>query len=155
MCGVTAMTIVKVDRIYRRNLFGVYILTILVGVALVKWVAPVVLCYVSNLPNKERVETLEILKHLALLLFIPPALYLIHVGKMVCTYKAMPYPGMRVIHDTKVVTGKQAIWRGRSMIALGVVLIVMVVGSIAATHLITLRFKHHPLFRAVFYGNAV
>lgn len=149
------MEMVKVDRIYRRNLFGAYILAIVVGVALVKWVAPVAIGYVSNLPNKERVETLEILKHVALLFFIPPALYLIHIGKTVCRYKSMPYPGMRVIHDTKVVTGKKALWRGRSMILLGVVLIAMVVGSIVATHVITLRFKQHPLFRAVFYGNAV
>jgi hypothetical protein len=144
--------IVKTDKKYRRNLFIAYLIGIAVIVAFWRWGIPPLSHYIRELPNKERTETLEILGHAVLLIFIPAAIYLIVIGRKVCTHQAMPYPGMRVIHDTVVVRGKSALFRGRSMIVLGTMMIVLVIFSIIATHNIMLRFKHHPLFREIFYG---
>ena len=101
---------------------------------------------------KATVETIEICCHLFLLLFIPPALYLITIGRRICTHKAVPYPGMKVIRDTVIIRGKKAVFRGKSLIVLGTVLVVLVGTSMVATHFILVRFKQHPLFRPVFYG---
>ncbi len=139
--------IVKTDKRYRRKLFTAYLIAIFFGVVFWKWGFPLISGYIDSLPNKERIETLEIIEHTALLLFIPAALYLIVIGRRVCRHQAMPYPGMSVIHDTVIVRGKKALLRGRSMVVLGVVLILMVISSIIATHIIMLHFKQHPLFR--------
>ena len=147
--------IVKVDKRYRRNLFSAYLLIIVSAIIFWNFGWPALFLYVDNLPNKQRVETVETLEHLVMLLFIPAALYLVMVGRKVCRFQAMPYPGMRVIHDTVIVRGKKAVFRGRSLIVLGVVMIVMAVASMIINHHLTLRFKNHPLFRPVFYGTEV
>lgn len=147
--------IVKADNHYRKILFTAYLLTLLIGAAFWKWILPLVLHHLSSLPNKERFEATEAFSHTVLLLFVPAALYVISIGRKVCRYKAMPYPGMRVIHDTVVITDKKALFRGKCMIVLGTTMIVLVVISIVSTHCINLRFKHHPLFHSVFYGSAV
>jgi hypothetical protein len=147
--------IVKTDKRYRRRLFTAYLIAIFFGVVFWKWGFPLISDYIVSLPNKARIETMEIVEHAVLLLFIPAALYLIVIGRRVCKHQAMPYPGMRVIHDTVIVRGKKALLRGRSMMVLGVVLIVMVISSMIATHLVMLHFKQHPLFRSVFYGTEV
>ena len=147
--------IVEVDRCYRRNLFLAYLAVILFVLVLWRWGKPLLVSHIVSLPNKERIEFIERAEQLLLLLFIPAAIYLIAVGRKVCRFQAMPYPGMRVIRDTVIVRGKKALFRGRAMIILGTVMIVLVAASMIATHLILLKFKRHPLFRPVFYGSEV
>jgi len=147
--------IVKADALYRKKLFTVYLVMLLLGVVIWKWGVPALLHQLSTLPNREHIEVREIISHSVLVLFIPAAIYLISIGRKVCKYRAMPYPGMRVIRDTVVVTNEKALFRGRSMIVLGTAMIIIVVISMISTHFITLRFKHHPLIRSVFYGSAV
>ena len=147
--------VVKTDKRYRRNLFTAYIFFIVLGAIMVKWGIPLYTTYIARLPIKARVETIELTIHAVLLLFIPAAVYLIIIGRNVCVFRAMPYPGMKVIHDTVVVTGKNALLRGWSMIVLGAVMIVMVIVSSIVTHSIIVHLKHYPLLRPVFYGVGV
>ncbi|MBN1575330.1 MAG: hypothetical protein JW913_02180 [Chitinispirillaceae bacterium] len=147
--------IVKTDKRYRRNLFLAYLTALLCGVAFLSWGRPALVSYINNLPAKEHIETIELVEHLFLILFIPAAIYLIAVGRKVCRFRAMPYPGMGVIRDTVIVRGEKALRRGRSMMVLGIAMIAIVIASMLATHVITLRFKHHPLFRPIFYGPEV
>ena len=147
--------IVKTDRRYRRNLLLAYLTAILLVVALWKWGKPQLVTYIVSLPHKERIEVVETAAHLFLLLFIPAAIYVIVVGRRVCRYQTMPYPGMRVIRDTKIIRGRGALLRGRSMVVLGTVMIIAVFASMIATHFVVLRFKQHPIFRSVFYGTEV
>lgn len=147
--------IVRTDKRYRRILFISYLMAILIGVAFWKWGRPHFITYVISLPHKERIEVMEKAEHFFLLLFIPAAIYLIVVGRRICRYKAMPYPGMHVIRDTVIIRGKGALIRGQSMVVLGTVMIVLVIVSMVATHCIMLRFKHHPFFRPIFYSTEV
>ena len=147
--------VVKTDRRYRRNLFTAYIILIVIGVILARWGIPAFRAYLDRLPIKARVETIETTLLVILALFIPAAIYLIVIGRKVCAFDAMPYPGMKVIHDTVVVTGKRAQLRGWSMVVLGVIMILMVIASGIATHTILLRMKHSPFIRPIFYGNGV
>ena len=147
--------IVKTDKCYRRTLFLAYLAVIIIGIAFWKWGRPHFIDYIISLPHKERIEVMETVEILFLLLFVPAAVYLIVVGRRVCRYQAMPYPGMRVIRDTVIIRGKGALLRGRSMIVLGTVMIVLVITSMVATHFIILRLKQHPLFRPVFSREKV
>lgn len=144
--------IIQADKDYRRKLLLSYLTAILIGIIMwIFFISPLIII-LENLPNKERVETKETIVHLFLFSFIPVAIYVIVIGCRVCKYKAMPYPGMKVIRDTVVVTGKKAIFQGRSLIILGIAGIVLTISSMIANHLIILRFKQNPLFRSVFYG---
>lgn len=127
----------------------------MLGVVFFKLGVPSFMRYLEQLPVKARVEAIERTVHVVLLLFIPAAIYLIIVGRKVCRSGAMPYPGMKVIHDTLVVTGRRAQMRGWSMIVLGGVMIVMVLASSIITHRIILRMKQHPLLSPIFYGTVV
>jgi 4-amino-4-deoxy-L-arabinose transferase-like glycosyltransferase len=147
--------IVKADRNYRRKLFSGYLIVIILGILIWNFIRPPFLNILDNLPNKERVEIKEIIAHLFLLSFIPMAIYLITIGRRICRYNAMPYPGMKVIRDTVVVTGKKAIFRGKSLIILGIVVIILLITSMITTHVIILRFKQAPLFSPVFYGRSI
>ena len=152
---MTEREVVKTDKRYRRNLFTVYILLIVLGTVLVKWGIPLFTGYIMRLPVKSRIEAIELTIHAVLLLFIPAAIYLMVIGRKVCVHKAMPYPGMKVIHDTTVVRGKNALIRGWSMVLLGGIMIIMVLISSIITHNIIARVKHHPLFSPIFYGVEV
>jgi hypothetical protein len=145
--------LIKADKEYRRNLFLSYLILIIAGILFWYFILPTLISRVENLPNKEHVETMEILSHLFLLLFIPVAIYIIVIGRRMCRHKAVPYPGMKVIRDTVLITGQKATIRGRRLIILGTITIVLTILSIIRTHFITLRFKQHPLFRSYFYQN--
>lgn len=147
--------IIKTDKRYRRNLFTAYLILIVIGVVVVKWGIPAFRWYLVALPPKPMVETVETFIHIVLMLFIPAAAYLIFVGRKICIFKAMPYPGMKVIHDTVVVTGKKALVRGWSLMILGAIMILMVIVSIIITHQIILRLKNAPIIRPIFYGTEV
>ncbi|NLD93928.1 MAG: hypothetical protein GX639_14825 [Fibrobacter sp.] len=142
--------IIKADRNYRRKLFSGYLIVIILGILAWNFICPPLLNILDNLPNKERVEVKEIIAHLFLFSFIPVAIYLIAIGRKICKYNAMPYPGMKVIRDTVVVTGKKANFRGKTLIILGIVVIILLITSMIATHSIILRFKHSKFFSPFF-----
>ncbi len=147
--------VIKTDKRYRRILFTVYLILIVIGVVVVKWGVPAFRSYLEQLPPKSLVETVETTIHFFMMLFIPAAAYLIYVGRKICIFKAMPYPGMRVLHDTVVVTGKKALLRGWSLMVLGAIMILMVITSSIVTHQIILRLKNTPIIRPIFYGTEV
>ena len=147
--------VIKTDKRYRRNLFTVYLILIAVGVAVVKWGIPAFRSYLMELPPKSLVETVEATIHIFLMLFIPAAAYLIFIGRKICIFKAMPYPGMKVIHDTVVVTGKKALLRGWSLMVLGAIMILMVIASSIVTHRIIVHMKNVPILKPIFYGTEV
>jgi hypothetical protein len=147
--------IVRVDKRYRRNLFSAYLVIIISALIVWNFGRPPLVLYVNNLPNKQRIETIETVEHIIMLLFIPAALYLVNIGRKVCRFKAFPYPGMRVIRDTVIIRGRKALFRGRSMIVLGAIMIVMVIASMIINHYLTLHFKNNPLIRPFFYGTEV
>jgi hypothetical protein len=51
--------------------------------------------------------------------FIAPASYLILIGRKIKRFAQFPFPGMKVMRDTKVISGKQAIARGNMLIYFG------------------------------------
>ncbi len=142
--------IVKTDRNYRRKLFTGYLIVLITGILIWNFIRPPFLNFIENLPNKERVEIKELIVHLFLFSFIPVAIYLITVGRKICKYNAIPYPGMKVIRDTVVITGRKAKHQGKGLIILGIAVIILLITSMISTHLIILRFKHSKLYRPFF-----
>ena len=147
--------LIKTDKAYRRKILNIYLTAVAFIIAFWRWILPVIVSRVLSLPNKERVEVLELIAHTLLLLFFPAALYCILTGRKICKYEAMPFPGMKVIRDTVVIRGKKALFRGRCMVALGTAMIIIAIASMFVTHTIILQFKQHPLFRPVFYQSGI
>jgi hypothetical protein len=147
--------IVKTDKRYRRNLFIAYAVLIAAGVLFWNLARPALFHYVNGLPARQFTETVETIQHFVMLLFIPAAIYLIVVGRKIWRHQALPYPGMRVIHDSIVIRGKRAVRRGKLLVGLGTLMIALAIASMIANHYIILKFKHHPLISPIFYGTNV
>ena len=150
---MTDLRIIKADKKYRKNLLNVYLIFISSIIALCYWGLPVVKEFVLELPVKQKVETLELIGHIVLLLFIPPAIYLIYIGRKIRHSSLLPFPGMKVIRDTRVIQGKKAVFRGNLLMVLGIIMIVTAVLSMTRTHLILVQFKQSPYIKPFFYRS--
>ena len=147
---MTETQIIKADKKYRKNLFNVYLISISLLIVFWYWGIPLIREFLQALPVKQRVETLEAIGHILLLLFFPPAIYLIYIGYKIRQSSLLPFPGMRVIRDTKVIKGKKAVLRGNVLVILGVIMIVTALISMTTTHLILVQFKQNPIIRPFF-----
>ena len=147
---MTEIQIIKADKKYRKNLFNVYLISISLLIVFWHWGIPVIREFIQALPVKQRVETLETIGHVLLLLFFPPAIYLIYIGRKIRQSSLLPFPGMRVIRDTKVIKGRKAMLRGNILIVLGIVMIITALLSMTTTHLILVQFKQNPFIRPFF-----
>jgi hypothetical protein len=87
----------------------------------------------------------EIAVVLFLLLFIIPAIVLIRIGTKTVHSKRFPYPGMKVIHDAVVVTGRNAVFRGRALLILGYISIGMALLGSIAMHIMFIYIRSSPI----------
>jgi hypothetical protein len=136
--------IAKADSAYRRRLFTVYALILVT----VYFGVPIVWRYFINyLMMANGTDTLRAAESAGIgfmLFFIGPALYLIAVGRRAASEERWPHTGMKVIYDTVIQQGPEAVARGRRLIWLGVVCIFIVLGGSAVTHFIFYKFKTDP-----------
>jgi hypothetical protein len=140
--------IVTADKRYRTRLFVAYGAG-LCTVALLLWLGlPRFVRHLNTLPVLAFINVAEICVVAFLLAFVVPAGFLIHTGRKVLHYKEMPYPGMRVIRDTKVVRGKKAMLRGRLLLILGIAAICIAVAGIVRSHYYFEKFRHFSPFHA-------
>jgi hypothetical protein len=140
--------IIKTDKPYRKKLFTTYAIAIIVLVLFFWLVLPQCKAHLYTLPIMDFLLTTEIAVIIFLLLFIAPAVYLIRFGQKVLAHNQFPYPGQKVIHDTKVVTGKKAVSFGRMLIFLGILSLFMSVTGIVVSHVYFEKFRHFDPFHA-------
>jgi hypothetical protein len=149
--------IFKADRRFRKKLFTVYAACILI-LGLFVWLClPLLIKYLNACAIPKFLNLMEICVLAFLLFFIGPALFLINTGRKILLYKQVPYPGMKVIRDTKILSGKKAIFRGRLLVILGIFSIIMaIIGSIGS-HYYFEKFRHfnpfHSTVREAIVGN--
>jgi|WetSurMetagenome_2_1015567.scaffolds.fasta_scaffold00046_11 hypothetical protein len=140
--------IVKLDKPYRRRLFTAYLLCLAaVGIALYLGL-PAYFTYIksANFQDSLTVSELSIIGLLVPL--VGPSFYLMATGRRIIRSKRMPYPGQKVIHDTRVVEGKKAVVRGRILFYLGVACIVLVAAGIGRSVYLIEKFRHFNPFKA-------
>lgn len=76
----------------------------------------------------------EFILILLLLLFIGPSIYLIYIGRQIKRSGEFPFPGMKVIRDTKVIVGEKALNRGRMFTILGYSSIILSISGSIRIH---------------------
>jgi hypothetical protein len=138
----------KADIPYRKRLFTMYALSFIAVMCFVVIGIPKLIHHLKGLDYQGLFNTLEIITTLFLFSFIAPGIYCIVVGNRILHSKRMPYPGQKVIVDTKILNGKKAILRGRLLLWLGIVSICLTVFGEIRSHVIFEKFRHLDPFAA-------
>jgi hypothetical protein len=134
--------IIKVDKQYRKKLFIAYILCIVaISLGLGLGLRPFI-NYLDHLNYAPLMNVSEACVMLVLLCIIGPSCFLIYVGRRIIVSQRMPYPGQKVIHDTKLLEGKKAVLRGRMLLYLGIAAIVISLAGAARSHYIFEKMRH-------------
>jgi hypothetical protein len=141
--------IVKADKRYRTRLFSAYgicivVLSLAIGFGLPPMLAFLRKCNFVTLMNVSEIGTIGFL-----IFFMGPACYLIYIGRKIILFKRVPYPGQKVIHDSKVITGKKAVLIGRILLTLGIGTICIVVAGAARSFYLFERFRHFNPFKGI------
>ncbi|HMD67882.1 MAG TPA: hypothetical protein VKF42_03320 [Chitinivibrionales bacterium] len=139
--------IVKTDKQFRTRLFTMYLVCLAaIGLAIGFGIRPY-LSYMGRVHFQELMTASEISIICLLVPLIGPSIYLIVVGRRIIRSKRMPYPGQKVIHDTKVIDGSRAIRRGRTLLWLGIVCIFFVVIGVGRSVYLIEKFRHINPFK--------
>ena len=142
----TMQEIVKVDRQYRKKLFIAYLLGIVtISLSFGLGLRPFI-NYLNHLYFAPLMNVSEACVMLILLCIIGPSCFLIYVGRRIIGSQRIPYPGQKVIHDTKVIMGKKAVLRGRMLLYLGVAAIIISMAGAARSHYIFEKMRHFNPF---------
>jgi len=118
--------VIKADKRIRKFVILAYIAAVLVMLVLLMWILP------RGEDRLEKLEDLEVLLRIIriviafiFLSIVPFGLYMCRFGWRVIKHKQMPPPGTKVIVDTKLIEGDKAVTRGRLIIAISLLLIMM------------------------------
>ena len=128
--------IMKADKKYRKSLFIAYGAVAVGGVLFFAFIAPFLFAELRRLLPHASFFIAEIVVVTFLLAFIGPAYYLISIGKKIKRHAQFPYPGMKVIRDTKVISGKKALFRANLLIYFGCFACALAVISSISVHCI-------------------
>ena len=104
--------IYRADKKYRRKVLAWCFPIVLLLSILIYWKLPLLHEY---LKTQTLEQALRFIKTLFLIMFLPllfPALYFLCLSRRIFKSKCFPPPGMKVIRDTPLLRGKQAIYRG-------------------------------------------
>ncbi|MBD3243586.1 MAG: hypothetical protein GF331_23555 [Chitinivibrionales bacterium] len=154
--GPESNEIATADKTYRAVIFVVYGLIVVFGFITYRYLIPFGLSYLRSLGWKQLLQTLRLVFILLLLSFSPAAVYVIVIGRRILRHDCWPYPGRKVMFDTKVLHGKQAQSRGRLMIALGTVFLVLMVISVTYVYVRYTGWLRSPLLKKyLFHESAV
>jgi hypothetical protein len=138
--------IVRADKQYRFRLFTAYII-VLICLVLFAWIGwPRLLQYVKDADIISILNTGEICLMIFLALCVIPTWILFVHGRKIIHYKQVPYPGMKVIHDTKIITGKKATRIGKLFVILSIVAIIIFAASAFRSHYIFEKMRHFNPF---------
>ena len=122
--------IVKADPKARQLVLAFLLIGLLVGAFLVAWLLPFFKNYLTALPPVEALETIRVVLVILFLGVAPAGIYIFWIGGKVAKTKCFPPPGMKVIRDTRIVTGPKAVTRGAVLMIMAVVVILLgVIGA--------------------------
>ena len=129
--------IIPADRTYRKTLFIVYLVLVLVGGALIGWMLPWAQDYLEGLKAQKALDIIKVALFVLFLSIVPLGAYLFTVGRKMMQYERFPPPGMKVIIDTKVAEGEKVKFRGQVVVVLSLVLILLgLLGALYSSRLI-------------------
>jgi len=123
--------IVKADRLVRTVIVIAWVVCVILGVVMVKWVVP---WGQDRIEKAEPAKALKIIQVVIAFIFLstlPFSACLYWLGRRAVVYRQMPPPGTRVIKNTRLLEGHDAVKRGRLIMGIAVVLLaVALVGGL-------------------------
>lgn len=138
--------IVKVDKAFRNRLFAIYAVCIVAIAGSIAFGLRPFNTYLDGLNFPQLMNATEAMIAAGLAMMLGPSLYLIVVGRRIIRAQKMPYPGQKVIHDTKIIFGSKAVLRGRLLMYLGILgIIVSLAGAGRSIYLVE-KFRHFNPF---------
>lgn len=137
-------TIIKADKQYRKKLFLFYgTLLVLTVIALVIAV-PLLRSHHAALGGADAIYFIETVQAILLLSVLFPSFFIIRLGIKVVKMELYPLKGMKMIRDTEIKSGKEALKIGHQLIGLGTFSVILIVISLYANHTINTRFIENP-----------
>ena len=116
---------IKADKKIRMLVILVYIVAVLVLAVLLRWILPWSQGRLEQAEPEVMLRIIRIVIAFIFLSIVPFGVYLCRFGWRVIKYRQMPPPGTKVIVDTKVLEGDKAVTRGRLIIAISILLIML------------------------------
>jgi hypothetical protein len=137
--------IIKANKTYRNILFTTYGFLLIAGFVLVKFIIPQALLAFRHLELHTSFKVAELTIILFFLMFAAPSIWLISIGKKIVKHDQDPYPGMKVIFDTEVLSGKKARLRGKIYISLGYICLIGILLGSMSMHRIFIKITTNPI----------
>jgi hypothetical protein len=138
--------VVKVDKAFRNRLFAIYAVCIVAIASSIAFGLRPFKAYLDRLNFPQLMNATEAMVAGGLAIILGPSLYLIIVGRRIIGAQRMPYPGQKVIHDTKVISGRPAVLRGRLLLYLGILGILISFAGAGRSIYLVEKFRHFNPF---------
>lgn len=140
--------ILKADKQYRTRLLTAYLVGIAVFSLCLCFGLPRYCAYLRTLKIPDMLDITEISTMIFFACFIGPACYLMVVGRRIIFSKRFPFPGQKVIRDTKIIEGKKAVRRGRMLFILGMLTIIILIAGAARSHYFFEKLRNFNPFQS-------
>jgi hypothetical protein len=139
--------IIKTDKRFRNLIIWLYGVIFVGGAFFAVFALPSLLYNINHLHLQTSISVSETVFITFILCFIFPAFKLIRIGRKIKLHAQFPFPGMKVIRDTPVITGKKAIAKANMLIYFGAfAVIISILGSLHL-HFAFQKIAHSELIR--------
>lgn len=129
--------VIRADKAYRNKVLVLLVLLVSLGTLIIGWGLP---WMQEDLRSRNPEEALQFMKVALVLLFLgilPMALTLLSFGRKIISTERFPPPGVRVIRDTELLEGERAKQRGRALVIVSVILVLVgLCGAFYVPHLL-------------------
>jgi hypothetical protein len=126
----SARVMLPADPAYRRRVFLVATVGVLIAAALLLWVTqwglPMLVAYLRR-SGEDGMRRVKVAAVLSQLIPLVACFYMFRLGLRIQKSAQLPAPGTRVIYDTPVVQGRRARQYGTAIIVLSIVIALLVV----------------------------
>jgi hypothetical protein len=126
----SARVMLPADPAYRRRVFLVATVGVLIAAAVLLWVTqwglPMLVAYLRR-AGEDGMRRVKVAAVLSQLIPLVACFYMFRLGLRIQKSAQLPAPGTRVIYDTPVVQGRRARQYGTAIIVLSVVIALLVV----------------------------
>lgn len=117
--------VIMADKRIRMLLMGTCVAAVIVAIVLIQWVLPWGQEFLEGQEPATALRIIQVVIALIFLSVVPLGAYLVRFGRQVVEHRQMPPPGTRVIVDAKVIEGAKAVARGRALMAIAFLLIIL------------------------------
>ncbi len=117
--------ILRADSGYRRKIAVICGALIFLGVVFIGLVLPWAQEYLQRLDPLTALWVMKVVLIVMFLSIIPMALYLLAFGRKVLESARFPPPGVKVIKDIKIIEGEKARVRGRVLVFMSIILMIL------------------------------